>query len=263
MISKNTRTDMLIYYICRFMIETYSPFSSFVKRILKPRPGDRYLNLGGGNWYYPRWENVDFYANHVYVDYCLDLRNDAKLPVLDGCAAAVFSSHLFEHITDEDCLFLLGECYRVCKPDGVIRISVPDMDKAYSAYREGNTEFFDRGGVSCKGNTIEKKLVNFFASYATKDHRGGPLVSATEVRNKLRELDKYGFCRWCVSKIPEDATYKAHINAYDFDKLKKFLSISGFRDIERSGYRQSSVPVMRTAAFDNRPIVSLYIEARK
>lgn len=238
-------------------------FVLLMKHIFKPHHNERYINIGGGQWYYPRWENVDYYANKAYVDYCLDLRTKNKLPFQDECAALIFSSHFFEHISDEDCLFVLGECYRILKRGGTIRISVPDMEKAFTAYRNNDHNFFCSEGVSFKGNTIERKLVNVFASYAKEGYSGGPLVSVAEVRNKLQELDKYSFCRWCVSRIPKDAPYKAHVNAYNFDKLKDFLDEIGFQDIKKSDYRLSSVTSMRAKVFDNRPVVSLYVEAIK
>ena len=233
-----------------------------MKHFLKPYENQRCINIGGGNWYYPRWENIDYRANNRYVDYCLDLKAQQKLPVKNDCTVLIFSSHCFEHLSDEDALFTLNECYRIMKPGGSIRISVPDMDKAFTAYQNGDHRFFDEGGALCRGDDIETKLVNFFASYATQDYSGGPCVSAIEVQDKLKG-DKYDFCRWCSSKIPEDAPYKAHINAYDFTKLKDFLSRCGFKDVQKSDYRQSSVPSMRGVAFDNRPVISLYVEARK
>ena len=248
----------------RLFIRIFSPiYVPLMKRLFKPYHLERRINIGGGNWYYPRWENIDYWADDKYVDYRLDLRGKKRLPLQDECVALVFSSHCLEHMSDEDSLFTLEECYRIMKPGGVIRISVPDMDKAFTAYRNNDLGFFEKGGVSCKGNSIERRLVNFFASYATQDYSGGPPVSVEEVRDMLEELDKYSFCRWCVSLIPDDAPHRAHVNAYDFAKLKTFLSSCGFTDVRRSAYRQSLIPTMRSAAFDVRPVVSLYVEALK
>ena len=66
-----------------------------------------------------------------------------------------------------------------------------------------------------------------------------------------------------MSRIPKDAPYKAHVNAYDFDKLKDLLNKIGFQDIKKSDYRLSSVASMRATVFDNRPVISLYVEANK
>lgn len=248
-----------IYYF----VNQIKPLVTIRKKIFRPSPNKKYLNIGGGNWYYPRWENIDFYADRVYVDYNLDLRTKTKIPIKDETVKIIFSSHFFEHISDEDCLFVLRESYRLLMPNGVIRISVPDMEKAFLAYRNNDHDFFDKGGVDCIGDSIERKLVNFFASYAKDNYSGGPIVSAPEVKEKANSLERYEFCNWCVKQIPDDAPYKAHVNAYDFEKLKAFLDSIGFREIRKSGYRQSSVKVLRSSVFDNRPVVSLNVEAKK
>jgi len=233
------------------------------KKVFPPNPEERHLNIGGGNWYYRRWENIDLYADQVFVDYRIDLRLRAPIGLPDGCAKVIFSSHVLEHMSDESCLFILKECHRLLKPRGILRISVPDMDKALQAYTVNDTLFFDKGGVRCVGDSIERKLVNFFASYKKDNYSGGPVVAPAVVTERLGSLDKYEFVRWCVSLIPADAPYKAHVNGYDFPKLKSFLEASGFGEVVRSEHRGSSVPTMRTTAFDNRPMVSLFVEAFK
>jgi len=186
------------FYKKKYLVRT-------MKRIYKPDPYNRRLNIGAGNWYYPRWENIDLYADKFYIDYELDLRTKTQIPVLGESAEIIFSSHLFEHLPDEDCLFIFQECYRMLKPTGLFRIAVPDQEKAFAAYKNNDHLFFDKGGVRCVGDTIEQKLVNYFASYSMGNYHGGPQVSAEEVQAKLRELDQFKFCRWCVAQIPVEA----------------------------------------------------------
>ena len=232
-----------------------------VRELYPPDPENRCLNFGAGNWYYPKWENIDLYADEFYTDYKVDLRLQKPSELPDGCARLVFCSHLLEHLPDEACVSCLREFHRLLKPEGVCRISVPDMDKALEAYRDNNAVFFDEGGGRFIGDSIEAKLVNFFASYSKDDYRGGPIVPSDLVRQKLQSLGKYEFVKWCVSLIPSDVPYRAHVNGYDFDKLRSFLEIAGFSQVVRSSYRNSSIPLLREKAFDNRPIISLFVEA--
>ena len=199
----------------------------------------------------------------LIVDYSLDLRMKSPFPIQDHSVEMAFSSHCFEHVSDDAVLFTLSEIYRVMTPLGTLRVAVPDMDKALEAYQKKDHDFFDQGGVLCKGPNIESKLVNFFASYATRDYSGGPRVCPEEVRFNLERLDKRSFATWCVSMIPQDAPYKAHVNAFDYEKMADFLRQSGFRNILKSEYGRSSVPTMRDKAFDVRPRVSLFVEAVK
>jgi len=235
-----------------------------LKKILyRPDPNNRYINIGGGTWYFPKWENVDYYAPKVYVDYLLDLRTKIKLPINSHSTSIVYSSHFFEHISDDDCLFVLQESYRILKKDGLIRLAVPDMDLAFDAYKKNDVDFFKTGGVACKGENIEEDLVNFFASYAMDRYSGGPKAPREKIKLNLDKMNKYDFCEWCVSLIPKEAPYRAHVNAYDYDKLKDFLKDMGFKNIKKSKYRKSSNAILTNKMFDNRPRVSLFIEAHK
>jgi len=235
----------------------------FLRLIFPPNKKNRYINIGGGIWYYPKWENIDYYTNKFYVNYKIDLRIKQGIPLESNSTQIIFSSHFFEHISNDDGKFILKECFRLLKKNGLIRISVPDMDKAFKAYYSNDLVFFKNGGVECQGENIEQNLVNYFASYDKDDYSGGPIVPAEKIKSKLSELDKYNFCKWCVSMIPIDAPYKAHINAFDYSKLNKMLKNAGFNNITKSEYKKSTLNILRGNFFDNRPVVSLFVEATK
>jgi predicted SAM-dependent methyltransferase len=50
------------------------------------------------------------------------------LPFENNSLDFIFSEHFFEHLFFDEALSLLGECYRILKPWGVIRNRVPDAD---------------------------------------------------------------------------------------------------------------------------------------
>lgn len=234
------------------------------RRLYPPYPEERRLNFGGGIWYHPLWENIDFYIDRFYIDHNLDLRLKRPIELPDNCAALIFSSHLLEHFNDDTAQFVLEEAYRLLRTGGYIRISVPDLEKAFQAYYDNNIQFFKKGGVICVGKSIERKFVNFFASYRTYDcYSGGPIVSDDLVKQKINDLDRYEFVKWCADQIPKNAEYKAHINGFDYKKLHKLLKKVGFKSIKRSEFRGSQVPELRHKNFDNRPLVSLFVEAQK
>lgn len=246
------------------------PYKKYKRRVMKaclrPNPQNRYINIGAGGWYFPRWENIDLYVKDKFlIDYEIDLRKKEFFPIASETAALVFSSHVLEHMSDDACMFTLKESYRILKKGGVMRIVVPDMEKALHAYRNKDRDFFYSREICLTGNSLERRLVNFFASYQTANHdyRGGPIVPDETVRERVGSLSRYEFAKWCVSMIPESAPYKAHVNGYDFPKLKKILEEAGFRKITLSSYRQSSVTMFRDAVFDRRPKISLYVEAYK
>lgn len=235
-----------------------------LKKIFPPDPNKRYLNIGGGIFYFPKWENIDYYTEEIYIDYKIDLRTKTPLPFPNNSVNIIFTCHVLEHLTDDQDLFLLKECYRILKPNGLLRISVPDMDKAINAYIHNNNDFFDKGGAVCKGDNIERKLVNFLASYELNGYSGGPIIPKNRIAEKFNTLDKYSFAKWCVSQIPESAPYKAHINAFDFKKLTEMIRNAGkFSKIEKSEYRKSKRKIFSLPFFDNRPLISLFVEVIK
>ena len=46
----------------------------------------------------------------------------------------VYASHLFEHLTHRAATLFLRESYRTLKPEGVVRIAVPDLYKTAKKY---------------------------------------------------------------------------------------------------------------------------------
>ena len=53
---------------------------------------------------------------------------DGRLDFRDETFSFLFSEHFFEHIFADEAHALFVECFRVLKPNGVMRISVPDAD---------------------------------------------------------------------------------------------------------------------------------------
>lgn len=49
------------------------------------------------------------------------------LPYPDNSFEAIYSFHVFEHLTYDEGIYALGEMYRVLKPGGICRISTPDL----------------------------------------------------------------------------------------------------------------------------------------
>jgi len=89
-----------------------------------------YLNLGGGPNHHPNPE----YINYISVDLDAsegwsvnhDLR--APIPLPDNSVDRIHSEDFLEHISKEDAVKLLDECYRLLKSDGLMRIGVPDYE---------------------------------------------------------------------------------------------------------------------------------------
>ena len=81
------------------------------------------LHIGCGPQALPGWINID---NQPYpgVDRVLDIT--LGLPFSD--VELVFAEHLIEHLPYDHALNFLRECRRVLAPDGVLRLSTPNLD---------------------------------------------------------------------------------------------------------------------------------------
>jgi SAM-dependent methyltransferase len=89
------------------------------------------LNLGCGRRFHPDWENVDFFPIAANVR-PHDLRKGVPYP--DGTFDVVYHSHVLEHFPKQMAPVFLGECHRVLKPGGVIRVAVPDLEQITLLY---------------------------------------------------------------------------------------------------------------------------------
>lgn len=100
------------------------------------------LNIGSATvMYHHGWLNIDVndltpWASHYGYQF---LRHDVSkgLPFGTGGVDAIHMSHVLEHFSYADGHKLLAECRRVLKPDGVVRIAVPDADLLAALYTYG------------------------------------------------------------------------------------------------------------------------------
>ena len=81
------------------------------------------LHIGCGQQAIPGWINIDN-QGLPGVDQVLDVR--AGLPFAG--VSSIYAEHFLEHLTLDEGLGLLAECRRVLRPDGVLRLSTPNLD---------------------------------------------------------------------------------------------------------------------------------------
>jgi predicted SAM-dependent methyltransferase len=96
-----------------------------------PRSTLRLLNLGCGGHFHSDWVNVDIAPHDPRV-----LQHDlqSRLPFEDSSFAAVYHSHVLEHIPKSQAAAFLNECHRVLAPGGVLRVVVPDLEMITRLY---------------------------------------------------------------------------------------------------------------------------------
>lgn len=91
----------------------------------------RKLQLGSGTNVLDGWLNTDLVPASDAVVY---LDTTRRFPFADATFDYVFSEHHLEHITYEEGLFALSECYRILKPGGRIRLATPNLGTLLGLY---------------------------------------------------------------------------------------------------------------------------------
>ena len=91
----------------------------------------RKLHLGAGPNLLPGWLNTDI-APHSKEVLALDLSK--ALPFDDESFDYIASEHFIEHMPLADGIRLLGECFRILKKGGQLRLATPDITKLLALY---------------------------------------------------------------------------------------------------------------------------------
>jgi len=97
------------------------------------------LNWGCGSWIEPGWINSDIKPDQG-ADLVCDIRDGLTLDS-ESVDYAV-SIHALPEFTCAEIVTVLAELHRVIKPGGVLRLAVPDLFKAISAYQRGDKSYF-------------------------------------------------------------------------------------------------------------------------
>jgi len=130
--------DIVFWGIAKATLPNY-----FLRRYVmssRPASGARHLHLGCGPKYLPGFLNIDGNLFNK-IDLWLDVRNG--LPFPSNTVDSIYSTHMFEHFYPDELQLLLGECLRVLKPDGGLRLIVPNLASAISAYSQKQSAWFD------------------------------------------------------------------------------------------------------------------------
>jgi SAM-dependent methyltransferase len=101
--------------------------------------GLKRLNWGCGEQPEPGWINSDV-KELPGIDIACDIRDG--LPLSDDSVDYIVSIHALPEIPYGDLPVALAELRRVLKPDGVLRLALPDLDRGIKAYLEGDRGYF-------------------------------------------------------------------------------------------------------------------------
>ena len=154
------------------------------------------LNIGCGRRYHEDWVNLDLETSDPSV-----IRHDVNegIPFEDGRFAAVYHSHILEHLEPADGRKLIQECYRVLKPGGILRVVVPDLECIARLYLETHQEAWLGDEASqINYNWMKLELLDQLVRRRSGG-RMGRYMASREIKNsqfvKSRLGDEFSICQ--------------------------------------------------------------------
>jgi predicted SAM-dependent methyltransferase len=113
------------------------------------------LNIGCGPFtmFHHGWVNIDIgdfvpFANHYKYNFMKwDVKNGLQFNT--EAVDFIFASHFLEHLTYEEGLKFLRECRRILKPEGGMRIIVPDAEYLMNQYIDNHLSYYDDINDDC------------------------------------------------------------------------------------------------------------------
>lgn len=207
--------------------------------------GDGKLKLNVGCYltmFHRGWTNMDVhdlgnFARQFDFHYH---RHDVRegLPFKTGEVDLIYASHFLEHLTYKEGLAFLRECRRVIKPDGAMRLIVPDLELITRAYGNGccwdtHTQF--------NADQSSPDLRDF-------DHVNGGCAESPTAAGKFWSL-----------------VFDGHKATYDSETLCGLLEEAGFTAV-KSRFRpdtvgHSGLTQIKYETHDFLPCLSLYASA--
>ena len=97
------------------------------------------MNWGCGSHPAPGWINSDR-KNEPGIDISCDIRNGLPLP--SDSIGYITSIHALEEVPYPEIVPVLQELRRVLEPNGILRLSLPDLDKGIQAYQQNDRDYF-------------------------------------------------------------------------------------------------------------------------
>jgi SAM-dependent methyltransferase len=244
------------------------------------------LNLGCGARTHEAWVNIDYslkatlkglffvrpfistpnpagYINH-------DLRRGIPFP--EGSADVVYASHVLEHLARKHALPFMREIHRVLKPDGIIRIVVPDLEKAVTAYLEAlhvlrldtagsqdNEDRYEWATIMLLDQMVRTQPGGEMAKWL-REHQQSKIVQTMKgiLLDIAHSKDPYAAQRGLKARVVEllrlkdpAKTGELHSWMYDDISLGQLLAQAGFKDVQRMSHLRSRIPKWASYYLDN------------
>jgi len=158
-----------------------------------------------------------------------------RFPELDGSVAAIYSSHVLEHLEEPEARSALAEMHRVLIPGGLLRLVVPDARPMLEDYLRGLNVPAAAGSRSSL-DAVAERLQIFPGIEERRAGRLGRLY---------RSLSRKHLHKWL----------------YDAESLTARLREAGFQEVHRKGMNESALEDIASFEADFPYPVSIFLDA--
>lgn len=239
----------------------------------------KFFNIGSGNWRHPCWTNVDYASDYYHYDTNLidipwDISLNKPLSTETSSVELAYCSHTTEHLTNEQNRFMFREVRRILKPGGVFRVTCPNIELYYQAFKRKDIYAKQHYGVAEPMQSTEglsRWFVNEIATQLVQNLGDIPARFGTNpgaIETPLATMSLEEACDHFTSMIDYEIQRKFpgnHINWWTNEKMCRELKAAGFSEAIVSIPGASITAAMRDRTFFDtvNPTFSLYVDAVK
>lgn len=237
-----------------------------------------FLNIGSGNWRHPYWTNIDYASDYYHynkslIDVPWDISLLRPLDIPSETIELAYCSHTAEHLSDQQNRFMFREAYRTLKPGGVFRVTCPNIELYYQAYKRRDGYVKQHYGIAepiKDTDTMARWFVNEIATQLVQDFTDhqAPMKNVAEVDGILKRMPMEEACDYFCSRIDYEVQRRYpgnHINWWTNNKMCRELLAAGFSEAIVSLAGGSVTPAMRDRNFFDtvNPTFSIFVDAIK
>jgi predicted SAM-dependent methyltransferase len=195
----------------------------------------KYLNLGCGHRYHPDWTNINFTSTGKGV-----IAHNLKhgIPFGDDSFHVVYHSHVLEHLPKTEAESFIKECYRVLRPQGILRVVVPDLEAIARMYLHSLEQV--NHGLSEWADNYEWMLLEMY-DQTVRNHSGGEMINFLSTPNLSNQEFVIKRCGVEIKNIilaaQKATTATPPLPDSNFKKILKYI----YRFLRYSDYRYQAI----------------------
>ena len=149
-----------------------------------------------------------------------------QLPYDSSSIDVIYSSHMMEHLQRDDAKTFIKECFRVLKPGGILRLSLPDLKIIADNYLKHNdADLFIKHLLMEPPKTKKiKHLIKLYISGGFREHSW-----MYDGKSLLKILNEFGFKNSTILK-PGVTNIPNEKNLNLYERANESVYVEGFKN---------------------------------